>query len=407
MISTEHVLTLDQHLVVLRSVREPYNHRLEAIKKLRETLNTIEAELRGMELKEIEAVLKKEDKVQPFLTSIGSLTSQTENWVIHATVVEKTDIKRWDLSRTSGQLFHVVLEDNSGAIRATIFDSAVEKLYYLFELGKQYAISNGKVRRKSDYSFEMTLTEASVVTSLSSKQQQTAPAVVTSPVPTVQIQSLPETEPEPKSKRPASTPIRSILKIPSVSDEEDLLGPPSSNRSNSVPKSILKNSGDDDNLFHDRISDDTRYRASHDLEETEEEDHGFKVIKKVGFKETEKDLDHPITPKRVGFKEIEDDIMSLPSSRSNQPSSSSGGKPSPRWDDADIMESESTSSTERYSPAPKNKSDRKKKSVSFRTPSDDEEEFIPSTGGKASSMTTQTGTPETDKKTFNLKKYFG
>jgi len=170
-------------------------------------------------------------------------------------------------------------------------------------------------------------------------------------------------------------------------------------------KSILKNSGDDDNLFHDRISDDsshTRYRASHDLEETEEEDHGFKVIKKVGFKETEKDLDHPITPKRVGFKEIEDDIMSPPSSRSNQPSSSSGGKTSPRWDDAENIESDSTSSTERYSPAPKNKSDRKKKSVSFRTPSDDEEEFIPSTGG-----TQQTGTQDTEKKTFNLKKFFG
>jgi len=147
----------------------------------------------------MEEVLKKDDKVQPFLTTVASLTSQTDNWIIHAKVVEKTEVKRWDLSRTSGQLFHIVLEDHTGAIRATIFDSAVEKLYYFFEVGKFYAVSNGKVRRKPDYSFEMTITDSSIVTPLTSP-----PTASTTTI----ISQTTENYPIPTSP----TPIRSILK---------------------------------------------------------------------------------------------------------------------------------------------------------------------------------------------------
>jgi len=409
---------LDQQLVVLRSVREGYNNRLNALKNLRSILNSIEAELRGMELKEIEDALKKEEKVQPFLTTIGSLTSHTENWVIHARVVEKTDVKRWDMNRTSGQLFHVVLEDNTGAIRATIFDTAVEKLYYVFEVGKQYAISNGKIRRKADYTFEMTISETAVITLI------TPDPVMVTPLPSVQFQvEPPEQIAESKSARsPSTTPIRSILKIPSVSDEEDILGPPTSNRGSNTgpPKSILKNSGDEDHLYSEFDNSHTRFRGYRDLEETEEEDHGFKIIKKVGFKDTEKDSDHPVTPKRVGFKELEDEEIkpstsSPPSARGNQLSSSSGGQPTLRWGDYNkIIESDSGSSAERYSPAPPRNNtndstdlggkslDRKKKSVSFRTPSDDEEDVLQQGGAGEGGIT-----PETEKKTFNLKKYFG
>jgi len=51
---------------------------------------------------------------------------------------------------------------------------------------------------------------------------------------------------------------------------------------------------------------------------------------------------------------------------------------------------------------------RKKKTVSFRTPSDDEEEptFGQNKGDRDAAQSVPTG-EETEKKTFNLRKYFG
>jgi hypothetical protein len=295
--------------------------------------------------------------VQLFLTSVASLTSQTDNWVIHAKIVEKTDVRRWDLGRTSGQLFHIVLEDKSGAIRATIFDSAVEKFYYILELNKHYAISNAKIRRKPDYSFEMTITESSHVTPLSTPEGPAAHSTPSSSKnpPATPEQYLPSTSP--------NNPIRSILKIPS---DEELNRPILTH----PPKSILKNSGDEDiTFFSERFSENNdqtsflnRYRTK-EMEEGEEEDHGFRVTKKVGFKDPE-----PILPKKVvGFKEDveEDDYFLIP--RSSTPKTP-----------MDAKESDSTGSTEHQQPSPAglNFASSKKKSVSFKTPSDDEEENI-------------------------------
>jgi hypothetical protein len=446
MISADNLLTLDQYLIVLRSVREPYNHRLEAVRKLRDCLNNIEAELRGLELKEIESILKKDEKVEPFLTTIGSLTSQTENWVIHAQVVDKTDIKRWDLSRTSGQLFHIILEDKTGTIRATIFDSAVEKLYYFFEIGKEYAISNAKVRRKQDYSFEMTITDPSQVTALKKSQNSVTNNVSAS----VTVDNVSGTAPT--ATTPSTAKIRSILKVPSVSDEDDqgLLSPSAQpvrrNSSDNMLRSILKNSTDDDMLRDDNLDQDLsynynrRYARNHEIEEAEEEDHGFRVIKKVGFKEIDSNQNrsHISSGKKVGFKEIEDD--EIPQHKSAKPSNSyhseetededyHNNTSSPSTNNSSstkkvsIKDFESDSSTDRYSSP---KLVRKKKSVSFSATSEDINDelssprnttFIPTSDSpKPEKMIIEdkkSGEAHTDgeipekKTTFNIRKHFG
>jgi len=431
---------------VLRSAREPYNQRLEAVRKLRDCLNTIEAELRGLELKELEAILKKDEKIEPFLTSISSLTSQTDNWVIHAQVVDKTDIKRWDLSRTSGQLFHVIFEDKTGTIRATIFDSAVEKLYHFLEIGKEYAITNAKVRRKQDYSFEMSISDPSQVTALKKQSQNSVTNTVSASVTTFDNVSA-ATVPTATSTTP--TKIRSILKVPSVSDEDDhdgLLSPSSvqpvrRNSSDNMLRSILKNSTDDDMLRDDNLDQDLsynynrRYTRNHEIEEAEEEDHGFRIIKKVGFKELDnsnQNRSQNNTGKKVGFKEIEDD--EIPQQKSAKPSTSYNHSEETEDEDyhntsspstnnssstkkkVSIKDFESDSSTDRYSP----KMQRKKKSVSFSATSEDINDELSSPRNTPVIITSDpkpekmiladahTGGEIPDKKTtFNIRKHFG
>lgn len=56
------------------------------------------------------------------------------------------DVRTWDNGRTSGKLFSVDLVDASGEIRATSFNQNVDRLEQVFEVGKIYIISNGKLR---------------------------------------------------------------------------------------------------------------------------------------------------------------------------------------------------------------------------------------------------------------------
>jgi len=331
---------------------------------------------------------------------------------------KKSDVKRWDLSRTSGQLFHIVLEDNTGTIRATIFDEAVEKLFYVFEVGKEYAISNGKVRRKPDYSFEMTIGSYSIVTPLSKKNP---------PIHSTSIPSPTLDPPVPK--------IRSILKVPSVSDEEDIGISPSRNRnSDTIPRSILKNSGDEDNTFlrdHNHLSDDSdqphyrRYVRNHEVEEAEEEDHGMKTIKRVGFKETGTE---PSPGKKVVFKEIE--IDSKPNKYQYYNSYTRNNHSEETEDEEYVStkkvgfkEMESDSSTDRQS----SPITRKKKSVSFQPTSEDIHNLIsspksnPQTSSPSKNRTNdhnfdevlsdnaQTTGLDTSEKIspYNLRKFFG
>ncbi|KAI0076465.1 replication factor-a protein [Panus rudis PR-1116 ss-1] len=76
---------------------------------------------------------------------IEGLSPYQNNWQIKARVTHKSEIKTWSNQRGEGKLFNVTLMDESGEIRATGFNQALDELYDKFEEGKVYYISKAKV----------------------------------------------------------------------------------------------------------------------------------------------------------------------------------------------------------------------------------------------------------------------
>lgn len=76
---------------------------------------------------------------------IEGLSPYQSNWTIKARVTQKSDIKTWSNARGEGKLFNVTLMDDSGEIRATGFNAAVDDVYSRLEEGKVYYISKARV----------------------------------------------------------------------------------------------------------------------------------------------------------------------------------------------------------------------------------------------------------------------
>lgn len=76
---------------------------------------------------------------------IEGLSPYQSNWTIKARVTQKSEIRTWSNVRGEGKLFNVTLMDESGEIRGTAFNLAVDELYPKLEEGKVYYISKARV----------------------------------------------------------------------------------------------------------------------------------------------------------------------------------------------------------------------------------------------------------------------
>ncbi|EPQ29340.1 uncharacterized protein PFL1_03095 [Pseudozyma flocculosa PF-1] len=76
---------------------------------------------------------------------IEGLSPYQNKWTIKARVTSKSDIRHWSNQRGEGKLFSVKLLDESGEIKATGFNDAVDRFYGLLQENKVYLISKAKV----------------------------------------------------------------------------------------------------------------------------------------------------------------------------------------------------------------------------------------------------------------------
>ena len=76
---------------------------------------------------------------------IEGLSPYSNTWTIKARVTQKSEIRNWSNQRGEGKLFSVTLMDETGEIRGTGFNLAVDHLYEKFQEGKVYYISKARV----------------------------------------------------------------------------------------------------------------------------------------------------------------------------------------------------------------------------------------------------------------------
>ncbi|PFH37233.1 replication factor-a protein 1 (rpa1) subfamily protein [Besnoitia besnoiti] len=101
---------------------------------------------------------------------LKDLTAYVAKWTIRARVDIKGDIRKFNGARGPGQLFNVELKDKDGEIRATFFNTAVDKWFNVLQEGKVYCFRGGTVKPKNPrfnqtrHDYEITFDERSTIT---------------------------------------------------------------------------------------------------------------------------------------------------------------------------------------------------------------------------------------------------
>lgn len=82
---------------------------------------------------------------RPNLFPIEGLSPYQNNWTIRAKVKHKSDIRTYSNQKGEGKLFNITLLDDTGEIKGTGFNQAVDELYHKLEEGQTYYISKARV----------------------------------------------------------------------------------------------------------------------------------------------------------------------------------------------------------------------------------------------------------------------
>jgi len=95
---------------------------------------------------------------------VNSLSPFQKTFKIKVRVTRKGDIREWNNTRGSGKLFSVdLLDEAGGEIQATMFNEAAEKFFAVFEEGKVFTVTKGRIKVankrythiKNDYSIDL------------------------------------------------------------------------------------------------------------------------------------------------------------------------------------------------------------------------------------------------------------
>jgi hypothetical protein len=106
---------------------------------------------------------------------IEGLSPYQNKWTIKARVTNKSDIRHWSNARGEGKLFSVTFLDETGEIKATGFNDAVDQFYNMLEEGKVYFVSKARVgiakRQFSNVNneYEITMESGTEITLVSLK----------------------------------------------------------------------------------------------------------------------------------------------------------------------------------------------------------------------------------------------
>ncbi|KZT61578.1 replication factor-a protein [Calocera cornea HHB12733] len=103
------------------------------------------------------------------ITPISDLSPYARDWTVKARIDQKSDIRSWSNSKGSGQLFSLVMMDETKSIKATAFKNEVDKFYDLLQEGRVYYISAAKVVpakkqfSKIDNDYEVILADSTII----------------------------------------------------------------------------------------------------------------------------------------------------------------------------------------------------------------------------------------------------
>lgn len=75
---------------------------------------------------------------------ISSLSPYQNKWVIKARVIAKPAIRTWSNAKGDGKLFSFDLMDESGSIRATVFQHLVDKYYDMIQVSEKKTPSGSR-----------------------------------------------------------------------------------------------------------------------------------------------------------------------------------------------------------------------------------------------------------------------